>query len=587
MTQARKRPPNEQEGQPKKAGRQFGKYKLIAHLATGGMAEIFLASQSSLAGFEKHIVIKRILANLAQEERFVHMFLDEARIAAMLNHPNVVTIFDLGVVEGRLFIAMEYLAGESLSKVIKSCRKRKIFVPPELAAGIILQAAEGLHHAHTLVGPDGQAMKIVHRDVSPQNVFALYDGGVKVVDFGIAKASNRNTKTSTGMLKGKYSYMSPEQVLSKELDARSDVFALGVILWELLTCRKLFNQDSDLNLLKAVIDVDAPSPAQINPGAPAALVRIALKALARKRQERYQSAAALRADLAAFLKTRPLPGDTVAISKFMHMLFADRMEKKRKLIEKAKSADLSVDDSLVMGHISKYLSDTEHSVLHGDAGRLRADHPSQFTTITMPRSVVFWIAVLGLPLLLLVAGLGFLGSQWLAKNSGAGGSDSGPGLVVGVADLADGGKDADAVIQAPDGGTRPDVRGRDLIDEKKDGGLDGAASIPRADQGKKKKKKKRRKQKKRRRKVVNKNPKKPSAVSARPGKLRLMTRPWTEIYYKGKKLGQTPLIDVKLPSGWVVLKAINKGKGINRTLRIKIPPGKTISKRINLLLGSS
>ena len=222
------------------------------------------------------------------------MFLDEARIAAMLNHPNVVQIFDLGRVQGQYFIAMEYLAGESLSVVKKILRHQEKRLPPELAAGILLQAAEGLHHAHTMVGKDNKPLNIVHRDVSPQNIFVLYDGGVKVVDFGIAKATLSTSQTSTGTLKGKYAYMSPEQVEGVNLDRRSDVFCLGILLWECLTGQKLFQQDGLLSVLKAITMEDAPSPLSVDTTIPKELAFITSKALSRDRDQRFQSAAEFR-----------------------------------------------------------------------------------------------------------------------------------------------------------------------------------------------------------------------------------------------------------------------------------------------------
>ncbi|MBN2496678.1 MAG: serine/threonine protein kinase [Deltaproteobacteria bacterium] len=556
--------------------RQFGKYRLIARLATGGMAEIYLASQTSLAGFEKLIVIKRILPNLAREERFVRMFLDEARIAAMLNHPNVVQIFDLGRIGGQLFIAMEYLSGESLAMIIRACRGRNMRVPPHLVAGIMLQAAEGLHHAHSALGPDGQPLQIIHRDISPQNVFALYDGGVKVVDFGIAKATLRSTKTRTGMLKGKYAYMSPEQILAvKDLDARSDVFALGVVMWELLCCRKLYSMESDLKLLKAITEHDAPSPASFDPELPEYLCTIVRQALARDRDERYASAADMRADLADFLKQCPESGDTIAIKAFMQDLFAKRIQTKRRLIEGAQAGSQDLDDCL-FADISQYLSDTEHSVPH------TTPPPVGRTLISPARSRGLWLWLLGIPVL----GLGVLGGLLWGWSS----PEPAPMVDAGIASV-DGARQAAAgpvANGAPDAGAAASDAG--LAAAPADPAPARVASLgdPAAVRTPPGKFKRRRRLRRRRKidapdKPVAPDPIKPEPkADGPPGKLRLMTSPWTEIFYQGRKLGQTPLIDVELPPGKIQLRAVNKEAGIDRVLTVTIKPGERITRRFNL-----
>jgi serine/threonine-protein kinase len=560
--------------EPPKPGtsKQFGKYHLIAHLATGGMADIYLASQTALAGFEKLIVIKRILPNLSREARFVEMFLDEARIAATLNHPNVVQIFDLGRIQGQYFIAMEYLPGESLSTIIRGCRRRKIRIPPELAAGMILQAAEGLHHAHTRTARDGSPLGIVHRDVSPQNVFVLYDGGVKVVDFGIAKAELRSTKTQTGTLKGKYAYMSPEQIAGEELDGRSDVFALGVVLWECLARRKLFNQENDLKLLQAVTEQDAPSPREVDPQVPELLAEITKKALARNRDQRYQSAAEFRSALRLYLKASASDWDNVVIGNFMQDLFSDRIKEKRQLIESAQSSDSSIQDYL-FGDLSDYLSDTEHSVPRSPVSG-SAIIP-QLRGIAAPKRRPVWpivLAVLGL-----LAGSGAVAMFMLMKK------DQGPkkadaGLVAVV-------EKPDASTPTPPADTSADP-GEDAAPDST-GPLDGAALAP-ADESQPEKitkpPKRKKKKKRRRRRVAIKKPEEKieKPPPGPPGKLRLTTNPWTDVYHHGRHLGQTPLIDVELPSGKVRLRVVNKEQGIDKTITVVIKPGERTTKRFNL-----
>jgi serine/threonine-protein kinase len=552
--------------EPTKPGisKQFGKYHLIAHLATGGMADIYLASQTALAGFEKLIVIKRILPNLSREPRFVEMFLDEARIAATLNHPNVVQIFDLGRIQGQYFIAMEYLPGESLSMIIRACRRRKIRIPPELAAGMLLQAAEGLHHAHTRTARDGSPLGIVHRDVSPQNVFVLYDGGVKVVDFGIAKAELRSTKTQTGTLKGKYAYMSPEQIIGHELDGRSDVFALGVVLWECLVRRKLFNQENDLKLLKAITEGDIPSPREVDPQVPELLAEITMKALSHDREERYQSAAEFRSALRRYLKATAKDWDNVVIGKFMQDLFSDRIKEKHQLIDSAQASDSSIQDYL-FGDLSDYLSDTEHSVPRSPvSGSALLPHLRQTGEARRRPAWLIVIALVGL-----LAGAGAVAMFMLMKDD-RGKQKADAGLI--------------AVVEKPDAGT-PAPPADTTKDEDKDAGLAPAdEGQPEKIAKPPKKKKKKRKRKRRRRRVVVKKPeeKTEKPPPGPPGKLRLTTNPWTDVYHKGKHLGQTPLIDVELPSGKVRLRVVNKEQGIDKIITVVIKPGEKAIKRFNL-----
>jgi len=218
----------------------LGKYELIKRIATGGMAEIYLARVSGLPGFEKIVVVKRILPQLATNQEFVQMFLDEARVAATLHHPNIVQMYDIGAVDGNYFISMEYLHGEDLRSIARAMRQKgQDRVPLEHALGIGVGIAAGLHYAHEKVGFDGKPLHIVHRDITPQNIFVTYDGGVKLVDFGIAKASNRASETRYGSLKGKIPYMSPEQCRSEPLDRRSDIFSLGILLYEQTTSVRL------------------------------------------------------------------------------------------------------------------------------------------------------------------------------------------------------------------------------------------------------------------------------------------------------------------------------------------------------------
>jgi serine/threonine-protein kinase len=308
----------------------FGRYELLRKLATGGMGQVFLARQKGPVGFQKLVVVKRLLPHLSEDSDFIKMFLDEARIAGNLNHPNIAQIYDLGDVDGVLFIAMEYVQGDSISQVnARANHLRKGGVPLGLKCRIIADAAAGLDHAHQARSPSGRKLGLIHRDVSPQNVLVGFNGNVKLIDFGVAKVSGKLSQTIVGTIKGKHAYMSPEQARGEELDARSDVFGLGVVFYELLTSQRLFKRDSDMATLKAVVGTRVPPPSEVVPGAPKSLDAVVMKALARKREERYQSAGELQLAIEDFLLAERLPGTQAHLTAFMKELYASELEEDR------------------------------------------------------------------------------------------------------------------------------------------------------------------------------------------------------------------------------------------------------------------
>jgi serine/threonine-protein kinase len=281
-------------------GVPFGNYRLQRRLARGGMAEVFLARLIGVEGFERRVAIKRILPHLSQSEEFRGMFLDEARLAAQLTHPNIVHIYDFGKVDDYYFIAMEYVDGVDLGRMIRRARERA--VPFELCARILADVCAGLEFAHNAVDAMGRALNLVHRDVSPQNVLVTYDGTVKLVDFGIAKAAFAVERTRPGVVKGKYAYMSPEQVEGRNLDGRSDVFSAGICLYELVTGQPLYRRDNMLASMREISDGKPIRPDKYRSNVPEALVSIMRRALQRSREGRYASAAAMQLDLEKFLK---------------------------------------------------------------------------------------------------------------------------------------------------------------------------------------------------------------------------------------------------------------------------------------------
>ncbi len=300
----------------------YGHYQLVKRLAMGGMAQIYLARRRGPEASNELVVVKRILPHLAENLEFVRMFLDEARIAARLAHPNIVQIHDLGAQDDSFFLAMEYIHGEDVRRMWKRAEAQGRSLPIPLACRIIADACAGLDYAHKKTDPAGKPLNIVHRDVSPQNILVSFEGAVKVVDFGIAKAADQATVTRSGVLKGKYSYMSPEQAAGKRVDCRSDVFALGVVLYELLTQTRLFKRSNDMQTLSAVAECQVTPPSQVSPRVPATLDAIVMQALAKDPEDRYAEALQLQEALEEWLSTQPQPTDLAA---FMSELYAERL----------------------------------------------------------------------------------------------------------------------------------------------------------------------------------------------------------------------------------------------------------------------
>ncbi|WP_164006875.1 protein kinase domain-containing protein [Pyxidicoccus trucidator] len=303
--------------------RPYGQYVLVRKLAEGGMAEIFLAKLLGADNFERNVVIKRMLPHLSNIPDFVEMFRDEARLAAKLSHPNIVQIQELGFTEGCYYICMEYLAGEDFSTTLRVAGRRRQYVPFPVVLRVLIDAAQGLHYAHEFCNESGQPLNIVHRDISPSNLYLTYQGQVKVLDFGIAKAESRLANTRTGVVKGKYMYMAPEQAQGKEVDRRADVFALGVSLYEALTHVRPFSRDNDLAVLNALLQGDFKRPRELRADLPEELEAIILKAMAYKPEERYPTAEAFAEALEAFLGENLSSAGTSHLGAFLRGHFGE------------------------------------------------------------------------------------------------------------------------------------------------------------------------------------------------------------------------------------------------------------------------
>jgi serine/threonine-protein kinase len=300
----------------------LSRYQVLGRLATGGMAEVWLARSVGIAGFEKLVVVKTILPHLARSQQFVTMFINEARLAAMINHPNCVQIFDLGEEGDTLYIAMEYLEGFSFSRVLSRARQNNVTLSEPVVARIIMDAASGLDHAHRLKDREGHPVGLVHRDVSPDNLLVGFSGQVKVVDFGIAKAVTPGIvaqTTSAGTVKGKHGYIAPEYLLGQPVDARADVFALGVVLYRALTGRRPFKGETETLVSMAVLEHEPTPPSELVPGLAVGLSDVTMMALAKDPAKRFESARAMRQAIEAAVR----PAESEDVAEMMATLWGE------------------------------------------------------------------------------------------------------------------------------------------------------------------------------------------------------------------------------------------------------------------------
>jgi serine/threonine-protein kinase len=359
---------------PTQSGNERGSasshYDLLARLAAGGMAEIFLARANSLAGFERYVVLKRIRPERGDDARWVAMFLDEARLAAQLQHPNIAQVFDLGQIGDEYFYTMEYVHGEDVLDILARTVELKQPMPVQVALAIIAHAAGGLAHAHERCAPDGRPLCIVHRDITPSNLMVSYEGTVKIVDFGVAKARFRTTETQAGTIMGKVAYLSPEQCLSGfqeggAIDHRSDIFSLGIVLYEMLTGTRLFKRENDYETLRAVAADQPIAPSAVVPNLPRGLDEIVLRALAKRPAQRFPTAHAFLDALETVAESANMSITSNVLRRYMRDLYGTREEPWREL-ERAMIPMLEDDDI-------ELVEDSQPRALHGLPADAAAD----------------------------------------------------------------------------------------------------------------------------------------------------------------------------------------------------------------------
>jgi eukaryotic-like serine/threonine-protein kinase len=320
-------------------GERLDRFELVAELASGGMATVYLARLSGVAGFQRLFAIKRIHPHLAKETEFVEMFLDEARLAARTHHPNIASIQEIGKSAGMYYLVMDYIEGDTAARLFGRCAQAGKRIPHSVGIRIVLDALAGLHAAHELRDDDGEPLNVVHRDVSPQNVLVGVDGTSRVIDFGVARASSRLTTTRHGHLKGKLSYMAPEQARGELVDRRADVFAVGVMLWELLTFRRLFRGEGDAETLNRLLYNPIPTVSSADPSVPEALERVAMKALERDPKQRFASAWEFAEALESAARQSRLLGTTRDVAQCLAFAMGNELEAHRAAIRHWLSMD--------------------------------------------------------------------------------------------------------------------------------------------------------------------------------------------------------------------------------------------------------
>jgi serine/threonine protein kinase len=323
-----------------KKAQRFGRYILLDKVAAGGMAEVWRAKLQGEGQFQRIIAIKKILSHVSEDAEFIQMFTDEANITVQLQHPNIGQVYEFNKLEEIFYISMEYISGKDLKTVWSHRRQRRKLIPMDISCYVIQKMAEGLDYAHNKRDNFGNPLGIVHRDVSPQNVLLSWDGQVKVIDFGIAKANDKSSRTRAGTLKGKFAYMSPEQIRGLPLTGQADIFALGVVLYELLTGERGFSAESEFSLLEKVRNVEIKPPTMINADIPPELEKIVFKALAKKREERYQRGQDFAEDLQRYLLMKGKPPGPTELGDFLRQNFTVDYDKERLRLESYKEVEV-------------------------------------------------------------------------------------------------------------------------------------------------------------------------------------------------------------------------------------------------------
>jgi eukaryotic-like serine/threonine-protein kinase len=566
---------------------QVGKYQLIRKLATGGMAEVFLAKAAGPMGFEKTLVLKRILPHLAEEPHFVEMFLSEAKLAAQLTHPNVVQIFDFGEADGAYFLAMEYIDGPHLRALVKGARTQGRPLSPVVCARIISLACEGLAFAHDFADPQtGEPMGLIHRDISPDNILMSRQGSVKVVDFGIAKAASQSHRTQSGVIKGKLAYMPPEQVRAKALDRRTDVYALGVVLYELLTARRPFESSSDAGLMQAILFEEPVPASQHRAGLPEPLLAILARALAKDREQRYPDCLAFQSDLEDFILSAGKPVATQQLAQLVVQLTAGSGTPVP--VQNTPRAKAPPSTTPVHTPAPTNLPDIQSGAAWAEPPTLKTPRPLEPSSASAapsapaageaapprPRSWR-WVPALAGGALLVASAAILLGRAGTPAPPPPAVAEAAPPEASPTTSPPDAGEAPEPPPQAEAQNTAlppvPEPPSEPLVDATpspeptpaQDSGRPASTDVVKV--------------------TTRRSPSAPKPRPASKGTLELRVRPYATVFIDGKKVGDTPMAPMELTVGTHEVKLTNPdlAKTVTRTVRVK-PQEPTLLK-INLL----
>ena len=526
----------ERPSEPPRDRKRLGRYVLRYKIAQGGMASVYLAQLESSREITKWVAVKVIHPHMAEDRRFVAMFLDEARLISRIEHPNVCKMLDFGEEEGQLYLVLEYLHGESLQAVIHQAWAAD-GVPPWLAARVIADAARGLHAAHELRGPGHEPLRLVHRDVSPHNIMVLYDGVGKIMDFGVAHAEGRLAETRTGELKGKLRYMAPEQLTGGKLDRRIDVWALGVVLWETTTGQRLFAGRNEGEVVVRVMRDAVPRPSEIVEGYPAELERIVMAALARDPKRRLPTAKELADRLDGFLASAREPSGPGRVSQWMKQTLAESYARREVLLHERPEPgpDQSVPEIT--------LEET------GSTTRRDSTTAPQVRRARRKRWIAGGALVVGIGLVIgVVAGLSTAGSEPDDAE------DVGPSARAPVR------VDEEVADRGPQvwvGPVTASTAESDASGDRADAGTGVARSST---------------QRSTRRRPI----------ATGTGTLNLLAVPPARVTWRGRSLGETPLLDVPLPAGTHTLTLRSVRDQRTSTVRVRIRPGRLTRRSVSL-----
>jgi serine/threonine-protein kinase len=559
----------------------FQRYRLLASIGRGGMSEIFLAGWEPDSSVQRLVVMKRLNAELCSDPITVQMFLDEAKIGMRLSHPNVVQTLDVGRFEGRLCILMEYLKGQPLQRLVQRVQEQGRVLPLELAVKIIIDVLEGLGAAHAACDYDGTPLGVVHRDVSPHNLFVEYDGRVKVVDFGIAKASIQEGATRAGLIKGKFAYMAPEQARSEPIDPRADIWSVGVVFWELLTGARLFKGPSEAAMLQATLEAPIPYPAAYRSDVPPALEQIVQRALERDREQRCGSTFEMKEALEQWLDSQGR-GFTTALAVFMDQLFGAERDEQQSFIRDL-LAQRSPTSSGTMARVlpPPSLSGRTAAVDLAELAHQRTQTNQLMLVLERKNRLASWLLVGLLSVLVGIAtGIGVVVLRPApAKEKPAPVSAlPAPALAPRAVSSAAPSAAPEAKPAAPEPlATSVAAAPRAIAASAPQTFARGALRLPHPsatstarDTGTE----------------FNENSAPRASTSAarptEPGFLTLDTSPWSVVSVGGRVLGSTPLVRVALPPGDVVLSLSNPDTGARASYAVRIESGKAVSRRIGL-----